>query len=341
MYACAWQYVYGQHPIFEAEAAAAAVKAGADCLVIDARWSTRAATCRRSATSPSSGRLSARTSRSRSRASPGSTSTRRSRTRCSWARTGRSTTRRRCTGGTSASAFRTSTRTRTRTTRSTSAPSIRSVSSSPRLRPTRSAPSGRSPRIQRARRQLVGLAVRHAGRTSADGRAGWFARRFQAATTVASLGYRSAGDVVVWAQLHLIAAGESVTVDGEYGIETLDAVETFQQAHGLPVTGILTPATWAALLTYPTPAITWTQRRSKLSATVTPALMRRARRTGTRLVLPVPRSASLRSGADELCRHAAAGVCPTRRVAPARSVRARRTAGPSTAARGSCSARRR
>ena len=33
---CAWQYVYGQHPILEAQAAAAAVRDGADCLVIDA-----------------------------------------------------------------------------------------------------------------------------------------------------------------------------------------------------------------------------------------------------------------------------------------------------------------
>ena len=33
---CAWQFVYGIHPIFEAEAGAAAVKDGADCLVIDA-----------------------------------------------------------------------------------------------------------------------------------------------------------------------------------------------------------------------------------------------------------------------------------------------------------------
>ncbi len=33
---CAWQYVYGEHPISEAYVGAAAVKAGADCLLIDA-----------------------------------------------------------------------------------------------------------------------------------------------------------------------------------------------------------------------------------------------------------------------------------------------------------------
>src|SRR5205085_12423592 len=34
--ACAWQYVYGRHPIIEAYVGANAVRAGADCLVIDA-----------------------------------------------------------------------------------------------------------------------------------------------------------------------------------------------------------------------------------------------------------------------------------------------------------------
>ena len=33
---CAWQYVYGNHPIAEAEVGAEAVHDGADCLVIDA-----------------------------------------------------------------------------------------------------------------------------------------------------------------------------------------------------------------------------------------------------------------------------------------------------------------
>ena len=33
---CAWQYVYGNHPVAEADVGAAAVKAGADCLLIDA-----------------------------------------------------------------------------------------------------------------------------------------------------------------------------------------------------------------------------------------------------------------------------------------------------------------
>ena len=33
---CAWQYVYGNHPIAEAYLGAEAVQDGADCLIIDA-----------------------------------------------------------------------------------------------------------------------------------------------------------------------------------------------------------------------------------------------------------------------------------------------------------------
>lgn len=33
---CAWQYVYGNYPVAEADVGAAAVRAGADCLAIDA-----------------------------------------------------------------------------------------------------------------------------------------------------------------------------------------------------------------------------------------------------------------------------------------------------------------
>ena len=48
---CAWQYVYGNHPMLEAQVGAAAVKDGADCLLIDAEASTRGSTSRRRPTS--------------------------------------------------------------------------------------------------------------------------------------------------------------------------------------------------------------------------------------------------------------------------------------------------
>jgi peptidoglycan hydrolase-like protein with peptidoglycan-binding domain len=36
LYVCAWQYVYGRHPMLEAAAAVAAVRDGAQCLIVDA-----------------------------------------------------------------------------------------------------------------------------------------------------------------------------------------------------------------------------------------------------------------------------------------------------------------
>ena len=49
---CAWQYVYGNHPVTEAYMGAQAVKDGADCLVIDAETRVRgASTSRRRRTS--------------------------------------------------------------------------------------------------------------------------------------------------------------------------------------------------------------------------------------------------------------------------------------------------
>jgi hypothetical protein len=120
---------------------------------------------------------------------------------------------------------------------------------------------------------------------------------FAPATAVGSLSLHGVGDVVVWAQEHLLSAGYPVAVDGAYGRQTRAAVAAFQAAHRLPITGMIDPYTWAALLSYPAPAIKWTSRRGRLGAQVA-AL----RRPGTAVVLPVPWSASLPQRADELAR---------------------------------------
>ena len=91
-----------------------------------------------------------------------------------------------------------------------------------------------------------------------------------------------------------------MTIDGTYGRQTQVAVEAFQQSHTLPVTGVIGPTTWTALLAYPTPGISWTLKKKQLSATVTPAIARRARRSASPLVLPVPESASLPERRNEL-----------------------------------------
>jgi Putative peptidoglycan binding domain len=58
----------------------------------------------------------------------------------------------------------------------------------------------------------------------------------------------SRGDLVVWAQEHLVGAGAQIAVDGAYGGGTAAAVSAFQASNGLPQTGQIDQATWPALL---------------------------------------------------------------------------------------------
>jgi hypothetical protein len=104
----------------------------------------------------------------------------------------------------------------------------------------------------------------------------------------------AAGDLVVWAQEHLISAGYHVAVDGDYGSKTATAVTKFQTAHHLSVTGEIDPTTWAVLLRYPPARVTWTAG----GATVT--------RLGG-LALPPPASARLPAVAYEIPPHLGAG----------------------------------
>lgn len=56
------------------------------------------------------------------------------------------------------------------------------------------------------------------------------------------------GDEVVWAQELLNAAGARLPVGGFYGAQTDRAVAAFQRHHRIPATGVLGAATWKALL---------------------------------------------------------------------------------------------
>jgi Putative peptidoglycan binding domain len=94
------------------------------------------------------------------------------------------------------------------------------------------------------------------------------------------------GDVVVWAQEHLNAAGQSVAVSGTYDATMELAVRSFQTARALPVTGRLDALTWPALLRYEPLQPDWT-KRATASAT------RIDDRNG-------PRSARLPARRDEL-----------------------------------------
>src|SRR5579884_1112572 len=107
--------------------------------------------------------------------------------------------------------------------------------------------------------------------------------------TVASEGGIWAGDLVVWAQEHLVQAGESVQIDGDFGSKTQAAVRQFQAAHHLPVTGMIDRWTWSALLRYPRPSVVWSTRQGKTTATAA----RAAADVGSPVDLPVPWSAHL------------------------------------------------
>jgi peptidoglycan hydrolase-like protein with peptidoglycan-binding domain len=117
----------------------------------------------------------------------------------------------------------------------------------------------------------------------------------------------SAGDLVAWAQEHLVSAGESIRIDGGFGTLTRNAVENFQGAHGLTVDGVIGPLTWSALLTYPPASVHWTKRHTTrktsrmaplTAASIAAADAGAAARPGA--TLPEPASALLPDRGNEL-----------------------------------------
>ena len=56
------------------------------------------------------------------------------------------------------------------------------------------------------------------------------------------------GSQVLAVQQQLAADGYSLTVDGDYGTGTTEAIRAFQQDHGLTADGILGAATYEALM---------------------------------------------------------------------------------------------
>jgi hypothetical protein len=59
---------------------------------------------------------------------------------------------------------------------------------------------------------------------------------------------KSRGDMVVWAQQHLVAAGAELPVTGFFGPRTARAVREFKESRGLPANGVIDTDTWNALL---------------------------------------------------------------------------------------------
>jgi hypothetical protein len=74
------------------------------------------------------------------------------------------------------------------------------------------------------------------------------------------------GDMVVWLQEHLIAAGAKLPVTGIFGRQTARAAREFKEARGLPRNGVVDTATWNALLAYTPVRVGWAGGKARLSA---------------------------------------------------------------------------
>lgn len=94
---------------------------------------------------------------------------------------------------------------------------------------------------------------------------------FVAYTNAVTLIKGNLGDQVIWAQQHLDGAGARIAIDGDYGPSTVSAVRTFQAAHGIPVSGQINGRTWDVLLRYKPTAVTWKNKGKVLYATVASA----------------------------------------------------------------------
>jgi peptidoglycan hydrolase-like protein with peptidoglycan-binding domain len=78
----------------------------------------------------------------------------------------------------------------------------------------------------------------------------------------------SKGDMVVWAQQHLLAFHKSVKANGVFDGRTLNAVKSFQRGKKLAVTGRVDVPTWRRLLARAPAKVTWSAsaRAAKVGA---------------------------------------------------------------------------
>jgi hypothetical protein len=106
---------------------------------------------------------------------------------------------------------------------------------------------------------------------------------------------KTAGDMVVWAQQHLVAAGAVLPVTGFFGRQTAGAVRVFKEERGLAANGVIDTETWNALLTYTPERVRWAARPARTSASA--SLGRRGERA---LAATKPLSASLPARAYEI-----------------------------------------
>jgi hypothetical protein len=131
---------------------------------------------------------------------------------------------------------------------------------------------------------------------------------------MANVGQGAQGDMVVWAQEHLISAGYPIAVSGTFGYHTLVDVQSFQSARGLTPDGVIGQETWSALLRYRTARVNWIASGGQHALVATAAHgVRRDAHTAPGassrpiIVAPVPQSASRPAKRDEIAGAGGAG----------------------------------
>jgi hypothetical protein len=106
--------------------------------------------------------------------------------------------------------------------------------------------------------------------------------------TPASVFRGNLGDLVIWAQEHLYGAGFHVAVDGQFGPATQRAVRAFQRRHGLPATGIVNGPTWDLLDRVAPVAIRWVSRGRRTVGVVARSGRLTRGTSATRLIAALP-----------------------------------------------------
>jgi Putative peptidoglycan binding domain len=125
---------------------------------------------------------------------------------------------------------------------------------------------------------------------------------------MAIVGRGASGDLVVWAQEHLVSAGFPVKISGEFKYRTYTAVVAFQAKHGLTTDGQIGPDTWAALLRYKPVHVDWSVDPQIAAAAQLRTAAASVRAGGSPTVtLPVPLSAADHARRNEIPRSLGAG----------------------------------
>jgi hypothetical protein len=116
---------------------------------------------------------------------------------------------------------------------------------------------------------------------------------FHAYRKLAALRAGAQGDVVVWAQEHLLGAGISVSLNGSFDSAMKAAVTRFQLAKRLrPASGTIGTLTWDALLRYRPASVTWTSSGARVASA--------ARAGKGPFDAPIPLSAALPAKRNEI-----------------------------------------